>query len=123
MSIVAERLTNMGLDPEKPRGDRLDLVERNLVMLNRFFGILFFIAAGIAGIVGLLALPPGGLFFALPYLLFMFAGVFAGVGGLHLLASRGMRKKATWRWIPQGLLLVLLMILLLSVVQLLRIAH
>jgi hypothetical protein len=113
----------MGTDSEKHRGDRLDLVEKNLVALDRFFGILFLIAAGLAGIVGILALPSGGLFFAMPFLLFVFSGVFAGVGGLHLLASRGMRKKAAWRWIPQALLLVLLATLLLSVIQFLRSTH
>jgi hypothetical protein len=113
----------MHTDPEKPQSHRLDLVEKNLVVLDRFFGILFLIAAGLAGIVGILALPSGGLFFAMPFLLFVFSAVFAGVGGLHLLASRGMRKKAAWRWIPQGLLLILLVILLLSVIQLVRSTH
>lgn len=64
------------------------------MILNRVIAIFFCVLAGVAILFGILALPQGGLFFALPYLLFMVAGFLALLGGLHLLAERRFRKQA-----------------------------
>jgi hypothetical protein len=82
--------------------------------LNRILAIFFFVLAGVAVLLGLLGLPPEGFFFALPHLLFMVAAFLALLGGLHLLAVRGFRTHAPWRWIAQAMPVILLLVVILS---------
>jgi energy-coupling factor transporter transmembrane protein EcfT len=69
--------------------------------LNRILAIFFFVLAGVAVLLGLLGLPSEGFFFAL-------------LGGLHLLAVRGFRTHAPWRWIAQAMPVILLLVVILS---------
>ena len=56
-----------------------------MITLKRVTAIFFCALAGVAIVFGILALPPEGLFFALPSLLFMVAGFLASLGGLRFL--------------------------------------
>jgi hypothetical protein len=69
-----------------------------MTALNRVLGISFFILPGTATLLfRLIALPPVGLLFALPYLFFIMTVAFAVLGSLHLLVERGFRKNPFWR--------------------------
>ena len=83
-----------------------------------FDGILarwFLILAALAVALMILALPPEGFFFSLPFLLLMVALFFGAIGGLFLLAIRGLKRDAPWQWFAQvvPLLVVVSIIVLL----------
>ena len=59
-------------------------------MLTRMIGMIFLILASFSAFLGLLAWPPGGLMFALPYVLFLTAVVLGFFGGIILLFSQRM---------------------------------
>jgi hypothetical protein len=86
-----------------------------------FDGILarwFLILAALAVALMILALPPEGFFFSLPFLLLMTALFFGAIGGLFLLAARGLKRDAPWQWIVQVVpLLILACIILLLLLQ------
>jgi len=67
---------------------------------------------GVAVLLGILSLPPEGLFFALAFLLFMIGAFFAILGGLHLLTVKGFLKHAPWRWIIQFIPIISLFIVI-----------
>jgi hypothetical protein len=76
-----------------------------------FDGILarwFLILAALAVALMILALPPEGFFFSLPFLLLMAALFFGVIGGLFLLAVRGLKRDAPWQWIAQVVPLLVL---------------
>jgi hypothetical protein len=84
-----------------------------------FDGILarwFLILAALAVALMVLALPPEGFFFSLPFLLLIAALFFGAIGGLFLLAVRGLKRDAPWQWIAQviPLLIIACIVLLLS---------
>ena len=85
-----------------------------MVTLNRITAIFFCVLAGVAILLGILALPPEGFFLALPDLLFMMAGFLVLLGGLHLLAERGFRKQTPWRWVAQVIPIILLLLMTLA---------
>jgi hypothetical protein len=85
-----------------------------------FDGILarwFLILAALAVALMILALPPEGFFFSLPFLLLTAALFFGAIGGLFLLAARGLKRDTPWQWIVQVIpLLILACIILLLLV-------
>jgi len=83
-----------------------------MVVLNRILAICLFVVSGVAVLLGILSLPPEGLFFALAFLLFMIGAFFAILGGLHLVAVKGFRKHAPWRWIIQFIPIISLSIVI-----------
>jgi hypothetical protein len=85
-----------------------------MFVFNRIAAIFFLVLAGVAALLGVSGLPAEGLFFAFPYLLLMLAIFFAVLGSLHLLAARGFRAYASWRWVAQTIPLILLVLVLLS---------
>ncbi len=86
-----------------------------MIAVNRFIGRLFLILAALFVGMAVLALPPEGFFFALPFLLFMVAVVLGLIGSLFYLAVRGLKRDAPWQWIAQIVpALIILCIVLLS---------
>ena len=86
-----------------------------LIAVDRFIGRLFLILAALFVGMAVLALPPEGFFFALPFLLFMVAVVLGIIGSLFYLAVRGLKRDARWQWIAQVVpILIILCIVLLS---------
>jgi phosphoglycerol transferase MdoB-like AlkP superfamily enzyme len=86
-----------------------------LITVDRFIGRLFLILAALFVGMAVLALPPEGFFFALPFLLFMVAVVLGIIGSLFYLAVRGLKRDAQWQWIAQVVpILIILCIVLLS---------
>jgi len=79
-----------------------------MFVFNRIAAIFFLVLAGVAALLGISGLPAEGLFFpfAFPYLLFMLAILFTVLGSFHLLAARGFRKYASWRWVAQAIPLI-----------------
>jgi hypothetical protein len=89
-----------------------------LIAFDQFLARLFLIAAALVLGLMILALPPEGLFFALPFLLFLVAAVLGFIGSLFLLAVRGLRRGARWCWLVQIAPFVLLGGVLLAVLEL-----
>jgi len=86
-----------------------------LIAVDRFIGRLFLILAALFVGMAVLALPPEGFFFALPFLLFMVAVVLGIIGSLFYLAVRGLKRDTPWQWIAQIVpILIILCIVLLS---------
>ncbi len=56
--------------------------------VSRIVGKVFLVIAAIAILFGIIAWPPGGLMFALPYVFFLFAIIFGGIGLLVILIGR-----------------------------------
>ena len=54
---------------------------------------LLLIVAILSAILGIISWPPGGLMFALPYVFFIIAMVFGGIGVLLLLVRRLLKRK------------------------------
>jgi LPXTG-motif cell wall-anchored protein len=61
--------------------------------IGKVIAILSLILASLLGFIGLMALPSGGLMFALPYIFLMLAGIFAFIGIVLLVLIR--KKKTT----------------------------
>jgi hypothetical protein len=81
-----------------------------------FDGILarwFLILAALGVALMILALPPERFSFSLPFLLLMAALFFGAIGGLFLLAVRGLKQDAPWQWIAQVIPLLILACLIL----------
>ena len=66
--------------------------------LYRTFGVLALAGAGISAVLGLLSLPPSGLMFALPYFFFGLAIALGVVGGVCLVAARGVKGRSSVEW-------------------------
>jgi DNA gyrase inhibitor GyrI len=75
-----------------------ELCEASMSPLYRAFGVLALAGACISAVLGLMSLPPGGLMFALPYFFFGLAIALAVVGGVCLVAARGVKRRSAEDW-------------------------